>query len=759
MLLVTALATAGCIASPAWAQDEEGTETRSNEIVVTAQFREQNLQKTPIAITAINSEMLEARSQTSIVDVGAQAPSVSLHEGNGNVGPGLQAYIRGIGQYDFTPAYEPGVGTYVDDVYYSTLLGSMFDLVDVDRIEILRGPQGTLAGKNSIGGAIKVYSKKPTGSGEGYLQATYGSFNRLEVNGAVDFPVIADKLFMRISGGAKDEDGYVTRLDFKCTHPSSPLPTYTARPDCVLGTEGGETYVAGRAALRWLASDAVEVNIAGDYTKDSSEANPNRLIAVRPDKAFSGMIPSISLNGVQIGDQFIPDDPYTTYSTYCNPVSSFGAYCVPAVTQINAWGVSGTIDAELSDFSIKSITAYRGYNARFNLDSDGSPIPITLNSYAPEGTQFSQEVRLNGQVNDRVEFTLGAFYLSSDNVGYARNDSQYGNGGAGTGDIQADTASAETYAGFAHLAINATDELTLTGGIRYTHESKLFTFHRQTHAGIGIPVVGLDGVSGSYAGGNWDYRLNASYQITPDVMAYAQFSTGFKGGGVNPRPFFPNQVFGFSPETLTSYEGGLKTQLAEDRIRLNLAGFYSDYKDIQLVVQACPGAPCAGPQNAGSAHVKGFEAEAMIEPVDGLTFDGSLSYVDFQYYELNNVYNITIDDRTPYNSEWQWSAGLQYKIDLAGGGSITPRVDATYRSDYFTDPSNDELTLIPGYTLVNARLTLRAPSDDWELALAVTNLTDKVYNQSLTSEAAFNSGVYGGIAPPRRWSVSVKRRF
>src|SRR3990167_5926076 len=209
--LVSSFALITALAVPAYAQDEPAADQdadsgqRTNEIVVTAEFREANLQDTPIAITAVNAEMLEARGQTDISQVAAQAPNVTLTPQPQNGGTGLIAYIRGVGQTDFNYAMDPGVGLYVDDVFIPTLSSSLMDLMDLDRIEILRGPQGTLAGKNAIGGAIKLFSQKPKGDGSGSLQATYGSFNRVEVRGMADFR-INDNLAARVSGVVKARD-------------------------------------------------------------------------------------------------------------------------------------------------------------------------------------------------------------------------------------------------------------------------------------------------------------------------------------------------------------------------------------------------------------------------------------------------------------------------------------------------------------------------------------------------------------------------
>ena len=228
----------------------------------------------------------------TVYDIALQAPNVSLTAGGQYSGPALVGFIRGVGQLDFSPAFEPGVGLYVDDVYYSTMTGSVLDLLDLDRVEVARGPQGTLAGKNSIGGSIKMYSKKPDENSDGYIEAGYGTYDAVTVRGASNFTLVPDQLFMRIAGVSRARDGYITRLDYVCTHRGTTdavlapvvagLPSWQQNPSCVLGHEGGIRYTAGRAALRWLPSDRFEANLAVDVLSDVSEPPPNVMLGAGP---------------------------------------------------------------------------------------------------------------------------------------------------------------------------------------------------------------------------------------------------------------------------------------------------------------------------------------------------------------------------------------------------------------------------------------------------------------------------------------------
>ncbi len=401
---------------PAFAQESGELQ----EVVVTAQFRQQDLQQTPIAITAVNAAMLEQRNQTDISQVASQAPNVTLQPNGAAFGSSMVAFIRGVGQTDFNLALEPGVGIYVDDVYYATLTGSVLDLLDLDRVEILRGPQGTLAGKNSIGGAIKLFSLRPTGEGGGYLQATYGSLNRIDARGAGDVK-LADNLFARLSFATKHHDGYVTRVDYACTHPGSNVITHSVGDGCVLGKDGSQAFDAGRLALRWVASDAVEVNVAVDATNDQSGVQANTILRVNPG-SLGTLTYTAGKNGAPVvfSSDFVPHgefstDPnrannnaYMSYGTYTSDASSFvfGAdpyapITVPPINHFKSWGTSAEIEWNLADkLSLKSITAYRDYTNQFAEQTDASPVGVQILLQRQFHDQLSQELRLNGAVGN-----------------------------------------------------------------------------------------------------------------------------------------------------------------------------------------------------------------------------------------------------------------------------------------------------------------------------------------------------------------------
>jgi iron complex outermembrane recepter protein len=740
------------------------------EVVVTAQFRKQNLQNTPIAITAVNAQMLSNRGQTSIAQVANQAPNVTLKPQGAAFGPSLGANIRGIGQFDFNPALEPGVGMYVDDVYYPTLTGSILDLLDLDRVEILRGPQGTLAGMNSIGGAVKLFAKQPDANEGGYLEGTYGSLNHLEARGAVDFALVPDQLFVRISAVTNHYDGYVTRYDYGCLNPSSGIPNMGSSTNCVTGKEGGKSYSAMRVATRWVPNDKLSVNLVGDYTYDNSQNPATTLLHTAPLSAGGAALTSV--NGVTYGPQFIPANPYTSYASFYMPAGSIGPFSADALTasdssQYKGWGVSGTVDYKLPmGLSLKSITAFRGYTSDWSEDNDVSPLPLGLGIEHLTHSQFSQELRLNGNINSLIDYTVGGYYLREKTTYGSHQDLWYP--GIILDFLQDDPVTAHTKAGFAQATWHVLPKLNLTGGVRYTDEDKTYDYVRLARDGTPTaPVVGpLNGQVGTYSGSHWDWRVDLDYQWTRNFMTYAEVSTGFKGGGVNPRPFVVEQVQPFGPETLTAYEVGFKSQWLDRKVQLNAAAFYNQYQNIQLTLLSCPQfggpGPCAMPVNGGDAIVQGIEGETEIHPWGGLEFDASGSYLHFKYIgsSLNPATGITTGMVTPYTPKWKWSLGAQYAFDVQGKGTLIPRVDVSYQDSVYSNAVNGPLNQIPSYTVANAHLTWRNATGGWEVSGQVTNFTNKLYYlTSFDLTGAGGGSVSGQPAMPREWSVSVKKTF
>jgi len=834
------------------------------EIIVTAEFREANVQDTPIAITAVNSAMLESRGQTNIVEVANQAPNVTMTPAGQAAGSAMITYIRGIGQTDFNYALEPGVGMYVDDVYYPNLTGSMVELLDIDRVEIARGPQGTLAGRNSIGGAVKIYSVEPThGTNAGQAELTFGSYDHISIKGAADLTFIEDKLSARISGVSSSRNGYVHRVDYKCTHPTWAGPSFNnGRLDnCKLGDLGGESFTGGRFSLLWTPSDTFSVKVLGDLINSDNESAAQVLTRVTDSRHIpraaagtgqfnptSGLFEGTFLDtdgslattadrvyldstlvthGPYRGDPLV-NDPYTTYATFLDPMPSqptrpYSPQTMDPGIEFDDQGLSVQVDWDLTDnLALKWISATREYEDMFAYDTDATPF------FSQGGTQglihehTSHELRFSGVgLNERLDYTVGAYYVDQSkalhigqiNLYYTQLNFIHG----------PDQTPSDSQAIFAHTAWHLTDKLDLSLGYRNTEDSKFYMWQRHNPDGTEITVpcvgnpaslanapncslltpagVGFSGRSDTFESKRDDYRIAIDYKIGDNIMLYGQFATGYKGGGINPRPFYAMQIATFGEEEVETTELGIKTMLANGAVRLNAAVFQNSQKGIQLNQAQCEipvpaggtpvgtspdgtpyiiGPPCAKPQNVGDADSEGLEIEVEIVPTERLSIDLMASSLDFQYTSLTagaahssvvpgGLGQMTLDMKAPFTPELTWSAGIQYEFGLGGGGSLTARLDSSFQDEVYTaavnyaqtQPVDDRKTAwIDGYTLSHARLTWRSASGDWETALDVANLTDEVYYQSIVDGVFTSIGYQAAvIGAPRMWTMAFRRSF
>jgi iron complex outermembrane receptor protein len=790
-----------CLVAPARGEEDDPAKTPSQgdlqEIVVTAQFRATPLQDTPIAITAVTGSMLEARSQTNITQVSAQAPNVTMVQGGSiHGGATAQVYIRGIGQFDSNTAYEPGVGMYIDDVYYATTFGSAFQLLDLDRVEILRGPQGTLAGKNSIGGAVKLYSKKPTDDPAGFAEATIGTFKRIDFRGGTNFTLVDDRLYARLSAMSQDREGYLSRYDYNCATGSG---TTSARltKDCKIGTSGGKNVKGVRGALRWLGSDSLEFNLIADFTRDESETPASILLGAPPFGGYS------FLDGTPFDSRFITRSPYVSYATFCGngggivpgpagsglsiTIPASQPYCVPNHNDFSDGGVSGTADWEINDtLLLKSITAYRKYAGGFGDDTDGSPFDYQTNFVELDHDQFTQDLRLSGTaLHKAINWTVGAYYFK----GHSHIGGRTHFPAQGLDFVPDDPVDSESKSAFAHAEWRVVGDLNFVLGLRHTDDEKTYVFSR-TDANTGLvppSLVGINGLHSKFSGSNWDYKAGVDYHFTPLLMSYAQWSTGFRGGGVNPRPIFSNQSGTFEPETLDAYEIGLKSTLFDQRVRLNIAAFLNKYQDIvietsspyfnrSLPVDNDPTSPTYNPVggtfpanvpiNAGRAKIKGVELEAFVEPLPGLSIEASYSTLDFQYDELSDAAiasGLSLDSPHIYSPKNKWSAGVQYAWQI-GTTTLTPRFDINHQASFYTRDTGlvqpfRTFNVVPAYTVSNAQISARSEKSKWEFIAAVTNLSDRQYLFNTYDLQFLNSTAVGQPAPPREWSLTIKRTF
>lgn len=831
--------------APAFAQAAQAANDKAaddGEIVVTAQFRDQKLQDVPIAITAVDAALIESRSATNLADVTKAAPSVVLRPSSAAFGNSISASIRGLGQGDFNPALEPGVGLYIDDVYYPRLTGANFDLLDVERVEVLRGPQGTLTGRNSEGGAIKFISRKPTGEG-GYVSATYGSRNRINLRASADFK-LAENLFARLSGTFADQGGYVQVIDYGCAVPASGVPSVAGGTNCNLYKQGDIGYKALKGILRFNPSDSLDISISADYNKDSRNSGPEVLLN------GSNLNPNVqTLNGLPFDNRFVCGR-FCNYTTISQPGGPFIAGLIPPLNgfplgtvtgqqknEYEGYGVSGNIDLAVSDkIKLQSITAYRAWDNSFTIDGDLSPARTQIGNNALSHWFWSQEFRINAEISDSLQATVGGYYSDEKTTYYTLQDIRYVSIGAPAAVCAAigglatptcpifplqfignDPVRTKSKAVFGTAIFKATDALTFTAGVRYTKDSKDYTYFRYNLDGrtinpfvdgvgaaygagyvgpdtlnrFGAPgttdiVRSLTGRTASFRGNRFDYRFSIDYRFSPEVLVYTTTGTGYKAGGVGPRPFNADQARPFGVEKVTSYEVGFKTDLFDRKVRLNVSAFYNKLKDAQLTLLSCPQfggpGPCALPQNAGDATIKGIEFEGFFKPVDGLTIDASASYLKYKFKcvdpQVVNAVTATILAGTCSTDPsviskladpaqgWQWNLGAQYEADLGDSGSLTPRIDINRQNRL---PGNvlratagsaaDIFGKVPGYTLANARLTWKNAEKDLDISLEVTNLFDKYYFRSKFDLSGLAGSVLGTPGNPREWAVSIKKKF
>ncbi len=819
------------IAFPAIAQDgnsEESARTE-NTILVTAQFREQDIQDTPIAITAVSAEMMQAKNQTDLSQLADSAPSVTLRPQGSSFGPSVIAYIRGIGQYDFSPAFEPGVGIYIDDVYYPSMTGAMFDLLDLERVEILRGPQGTLAGRNSIGGAIKLYSASPDGSGGGFVEASYGSRDLIAVRGSADF-ALTDNLSGRIAGVYKSQDGYVDVLDFGCANPpgsalndgtSADLPSGTfpiiepivsTADNCVVDTQGNVNYGAVRGVLHWQAPDAdIEVTLSADYTRDSRQNAAEVLVAIANNENVNLDIP--------MDQRFICGD-FCNYEVHTSQPGTFiavppwnfifgsdgepkRAWSGQNRTTYEGYNFTANISIGLTDnISIDSITGYGAYTSEADTDGELSPADRGYVNNFTDHWHWSQELRVNIQPADNISLVLGGYYFDQSThypaSVFSRTLPLYP-----LEFFQDDYVDADSIAAFTNLGWEIAPGLNLNAGIRYTEESKIYEYGRfnfdgtinrfldPVGAACGAGFEGVDtadcdgdgdttevlraltGNSADYKGDNIDWRVALDYRFSPDFLIYGSVATGFKGGGTNPRPFNAFQAVGFGPEELISYEVGFKSDFWNDRVRLNVAAFFGDYTDYQDSVRLCPlidGAPpsasrtpCAARINVGDAEMKGLEVELRAEPVDDFVIDASMNILDFEFQSLSpDASSTALTDPVRNAPEFEAAIGAQYRIDMGGSGSITPRFDLHHTGEIYVGgkhPTTGALTTLDDRTLLHASLTWRNEDEDLSVALRARNLTNEYFYHTIFDLLAVSGYSKAAVGQPREFSITVRKEF
>jgi len=787
------------------------------EVIVTAEKRVENIQDVPIAITAFSESDLRAKGIVDIHSLSTLTPNVNLDEGSPFSGSNsvLSASIRGIGQDDFAFNLDPGVGVYVDGVYYARTVGANQNLLDVERVEVLNGPQGTLFGRNTIGGAISIVTRTPGDQFAAQAQVTGGSFDRRDVAVMVDIP-LADNLLSTFTFSNQFQDGYQKRIPYPSPTPyvSDPVGALHSSGTEAFDTQGGTNQQVGRAKFLWKATDAVTATLSLDWTHTNQPSTANTVLATNvagPTAVFGAFY-----NACLLGIPFAP-----TAALVCGPRGVVGtplwqANLNPATTRLlygpavvntgnidttyangqnfdkmNAYGGALTVDWALDPaFTLRSITGWRALHWTPGFDADGSPIDFFELSFAEGQHQISEEVQLIGDLLDsRLKLVGGLYYFNEG--GYIHDFVTFGGGL-----LQIDgpnSLETTSYATYFHADYKITDALGITLGGRESVDHKTFEGGQQDLNQFFYKISGCypPGASGALVGAppalscqqalgfpnpnnpNQVYPFGVNHQnfneftptagiqyhFDPDLMAYASYAKGFKTGGWTTRltaplpPGSPAQSFG--PESDQTYELGLKSEWFGKRLLLNAAAFYSLYDQIQLTYQIST-SPVT--QNAGNATIKGLELTEQSRLGDHFSLNGSVGYMDAYYTSLNPAAAAFTGSVLPKTPKWKVSVSPDVHTILSNGATLRAAVDYSHTSHMFNDVQNTPLLARPDVDMVNASTSIVSPNGKLTFTIGGMNIGDKRY--VTTGQPQIAGGViFGTYNPPREWYATLGMKF
>lgn len=751
-------------------------------VVVTARKREENLQETPVAVTAVTDAVITQRNLTELRDIQNVAPNVLFTESQGFKGT-ARIFIRGVGENIQIFSADPAVGVYVDGIPLSRPQGANLNLLDVERVEVLRGPQGTTFGKNTIGGSINYVSKAPGDSFDAILKARLGNYDAFTLEGAADLPV-NDTLSFRISGSRVKRDGFV-KNHFDGGRLSD-LDNFTLR-----------------GMARWEVNPDFDLLLSTDYFERNEKSNVAQMLSYNP--AFFPLVTELdsaafARYGLHPFALAVDGDPYRGFY-------SGGAAVLPGQPSIVAtdplrdrykldskpngtsqriWGsyLIGTYDLD-ETFTVKSLTSYRRTLSNSLLDSWGGAIPINPNVLEENAEETSTELQLIGNdlLGGRGNFILGGF------AGRTRAD-EVGTGwfepelmatvlNFSTGRDQRQVT--KSIAVFGNGDFDITEQLQLTVGARWTKDTKRMNrrefaaFPAGTDIGFGpalpparptptgAPVVFND----TETWDAWSGVVSLQYQWTPDVMTYGGWSRGFRSGGFTGSARSASELAPFDPEFIDSYELGLRSTFLDRRVTFNATAFWMDYTDRQMqlveVVSLSPFVSRVRIFNAGKSEQKGVEIEASVEPVSGLRIAGAYGYTDARYTELAGPFagvgDVAVDLRRelPQTPKHTFNVAATYRTSLALPGELVFHADYNYRSKIYYDLPNSEAIAQGGYGLVNGRITWEAPSGGLEFAVWVRNLTNKTYRTDGTAVPGIFTSAYFG--DPRTYGIEITKRF
>jgi len=748
--------------TPALAQGSEAELGILDEIIVTARRRDESLMDTPVSITAFTARDLKERLIVRGNQIAESTPNLIYRSAGGGSDNASNVYIRGIGQIDHVSTAQPGVGLYVDESYIATSVGSLSEILDFESIEVLRGPQGSLFGRNTIGGAILFTTKKPNDQFEGEVEVQLGESNQQLLKGIVNIP-FTDNFYGKFGALVRERDGWID----------------TPNIDGDDGF-GSESVQAGRAALRWQA-DTVTVDLYGDYVHRESDGAPSTFVELNEASGNIGfwnnvVVPFSNNLGANLGpvtDIYIP--PAESYINYA------GHHTI-ADSDIYSGGL--TIAWDINDaLQFKSLTNFRDVESFHGSDSDGTPEPLAYAYFDVDSEQFTQELHLSGiGMDSRLTWLAGLYYFEEQTLSLSPVNQPRFSVFSGS------RVENKSSAVFGQLNFDFSDQLSLTVGGRYTDEqfefvvddSIQFLTLQFSPACPGPPCTDLpppsDSVNDRLArrgDGQPGYRqfanppdpgsfkivpngvfesdhsdtepyLNLAYRWSDSIMTYLSYSEGFKGGGFTERIPPGNVVVAFAPEFAKVYELGAKIQSPSNRFRLTGALFYTDYEDLQVNVSTALGGSTA---NASDAVIKGFELEAVGTPTNRLTLSAGVGYLDGEYKNVDpSVIGFDENSIMPSVPKWQINASAAYVADL-GDGQLRFRLDYSYQDEMHFDARN--LIITPSYEVVNGFVSYTPGSGKWELAIQARNLLDTFYTQRIFGNLVSNGFYSQSVAAPR----------
>lgn len=763
-----------------------------SEIVVTAQKRAESLQEVPVAVSAFTEMDLQNKGIDNITGIADFTPNLIMDETATLSGSSsaLVLHIRGVGQSSYQITDDPGVGTYVDGVYIGSSVGGVLDTIDVERIEVLRGPQGTLFGRNTIGGAINITTKRPADERQASFEVTVGNYNRINTRASVDIP-INDQLKTKFSVSTKDADGWVNLI----------------AEDQLTGTEvrrnedkpGSDNEAALRFAALYTPLDTLSFYVTYDKSRIDEASAPSSLIntgksctdpvfqpggggvikypvneelAIRPltgefkelctshgllTEVWNANAGSIDVpgygTGVPYDDRWIPDNPAReSYRTG------------PNGTKVDTDGFATTIDWDINEnISLKSISSIRQVDSKLNRDADGSPLTVVHCYNDFEHTQWSQEIQLSGTSADsNLKWLAGVYYFEEDAEDYFRCSLPIGSL------VLAAEVENDSYAAFSQATYTLFDNLNITLGLRWNRDNKtmdpVFGFYDNFRD---LNLIVYNVIPGHYKEKytNTTPRVSIDYNLMEGVLLYASYSEGFKSGGFSSRTLVPRGLpLTFEPEELKSYEVGVKYEGFDNRLRANLAIFQSEYKDIQgTVIEGI--AP--GTQTIGDSDIDGFELEITALPLDRLLVNATVGYLNNKYTRVAPLSlfveasdGFIEDNYQLVNSpEWSYTASVEYTLPVAAiHGDLVGRLDWSHYSTVYNDDLNNPFLKQEPYGLLNGQLAYVSDDGSWQFVLWGKNLEDKKYLMS--GDANVYAGFYeANYGTPRTYGITIRHNL